>query len=236
MEIRLGKFLAECGIAARRKADDLIAQGRVQVNGKPAVLGQKVDPGRDRVTLDGKRVRIEDELITIMMNKPPGYVTTARDPEGRPTVLDLLPRGRARLFPVGRLDLLSEGLLLLTNDGSLSQSLTHPRTGIEKEYVVTVRPTATLEILGRMREGVRTTSLGVVRPLRIERLTPRKLSVTLTQGRKREIREMCEAAGLSVERLMRIRIGALSLGRLAPGEWRRLGDTDLRNLFRRPRG
>jgi len=235
MEIRLVKYLADCGVAARRKADELIRAGRVRVNGRTAEVGQKIRVGRDRVVLDGTEVRPENERVTLMLNKPPGYLTTLHDPQGRPTVMDLIPEGPLRLYPVGRLDFLSEGLLLLTNDGELARTLTHPSSRIEKEYLVRVNATATLEKLELMRRGVMTQALGVVKPVRVQRVTPRAFTVTLTGGRKREIRELCAALELPIEGLRRVRIGSLLLGRLPSGEWRRLSELDLRRaLAERP--
>ena len=236
MEIRLGKFLAECGVAARRKADEMIRQGRVEVNGAPAVLGQSVDPAKDRVTLDGKRVRQTLELVTLMLNKPRGYLTTSSDPHKRSTIFELVPKGPFRLFSVGRLDLWSEGMILLTNDGDLAEELTHPRSGIEKEYIATVHPEPTQQQMTRLRHGVRTESLGDIRPDRVEQLTDRTLRVVLKEGKKREIREMLNAVEIKVEKLQRVRIGQLTLGTLRPGEWRKLGPADLARLKRSGRG
>ncbi|HVP39663.1 MAG TPA: pseudouridine synthase [Candidatus Saccharimonadales bacterium] len=236
MGTRLGRYLAECGVAARRKADELIRAGRVRVNGRVAELGSQVDPAADRVTLDGRPVRPPAAKVTLLLHKPPGYVCTLSDPEGRPTVLDLLPRSAGRLFPVGRLDRPSEGLLLLTNDGDLAQRLTHPRNQIEKEYLVTVDPEPGAEVVERLRRGVRTPALGPVRPLQVEQVGRRRLAVVLTEGRKREIREMCAAAGLTVVRLKRVRVGGLVLGRMEPGEWRYLGPRDLQRLLGRTHG
>jgi 23S rRNA pseudouridine2605 synthase len=235
METRLVKFLAQCGVAARRKADDLIRDRRVKVNGRVAELGQKIDPDTDRVTVNDRLVRPPKEKTTLALHKPPGYVSTVSDPEGRPTVLDLLPRRPWRLFPVGRLDLLSEGLMLLTNDGDLALALTHPSNEVEKEYLVTVSGNLDEAVVTKLRAGVRTEMLGAVRPAQVERVSLRRLTVVLTEGRKREIREMCLAVGLHVERLKRVRIGGLSIGRLQPGEWRYLGPDDLRKLTKTPR-
>lgn len=236
MEIRLGKYLADCGVAARRKADEMIREGRVKVNGVVAVLGQKIDGGRDRVTVGGKRVAVEAERVTLMLHKPRGYITTSVDTHGRSTVMDLVPNKPYRLFPVGRLDQWSEGLLLLTNDGELARELTHPSSSIEKEYIATVHPEPTQDQITRVRRGVRTANLGDMRPAFIEKITDRDVRIVLTEGRKREIREMLNTVEIKVERLKRVRLGQLELGELKPGQWRLLIPADLVRLKKKHRG
>ncbi len=236
MEIRLGKYLADCGVAARRKADELIREGRVKVNGVVAVLGQKIDGGRDKVMVDGRRVALEAEKVTLMLHKPRGFLTTSADTHGRSTVMELVPDKPYRLFPVGRLDQWSEGLLLLTNDGELALELTHPSSLIEKEYIATVHPEPTQDQMAKLRRGVHTANLGDMRPAFIEKLTDRDVRIVLTEGRKREIREMLNTVEIKVERLKRVRLGQLELGALKPGQWRQLLPADLVLLKKKHRG
>ena len=220
MEERLQKVLARAGLGSRRVCDDLIAAGRVVVNGQPAVLGQRVDAERDQVEVDGVPVSIREGLVYYLLNKPRGVVTTASDPEGRRTVVDLVPL-EPRVFPVGRLDFDSEGLLLLTNDGDLAHRLTHPRFGVEKEYLVEIEGTPSPAVLRRLREGVELED-GPTAPARVGKVAATALKMTIHEGRNRQIRRMCEAVGHPVIRLVRTRIGPLSDRQLKPGEWRPL--------------
>ena len=232
---RLQKVLARAGVGSRRTNEMLIAEGRVTVNGEVAVLGRRVDPGRDRVALDGVPVVVDATVVHWVLNKPAGYVTTAHDTHGRPTVLDLVP-GEPRVFPVGRLDLETEGLLLLTNDGDLAQLLTHPRHGVEKEYFVEVEGKPSPAALRRLREGVELDD-GPTRPARAKivqqspTLTTTALAIVVKEGRKRMVRRMCATVGHPVVRLARTRIGPLRDPRLAPGTWRALGTQEVRALY-----
>ena len=232
--IRLQKVLASAGFASRRGAEDLIREGRVTVNGKQAGLGDKADPTRDEIALDGERIRLERPLYWVV-NKPNGLVTTVRDPHGRPTVMQLLPEGVGRVHPVGRLDRDSSGLLLMTNDGDLTQKLLHPSHESEKEYHVVVKGQVEPRTLERLRRGVRLedgpsapVGVGTVRfDPDTERTT---LLLTLTEGRKRQIRRMLLQLGHPVRRLTRIRIGPLKLGRLSSGSARPLDPAEVHEL------
>jgi 23S rRNA pseudouridine2605 synthase len=232
---RLQKVLARAGVGSRRTNEMLIAEGRVTVNGEVAVLGRRVDPGRDRVALDGVPVVVDDTVVHWVLNKPAGYVTTAHDTHGRPTVLDLVP-AEPRVFPVGRLDLETEGLLLLTNDGDLAQLLTHPRHGVEKEYFVEVEGKPSPAALRRLREGVELDD-GPTLPARARivqespALTTTALTIVVKEGRKRMVRRMCATVGHPVVRLARTRIGPLRDPRLAPGTWRALATEEVRALY-----
>jgi 23S rRNA pseudouridine2605 synthase len=232
---RLQKVLARAGVGSRRTNEMLIAEGRVTVNGEVAVLGRRVDPGRDRVGLDGVPVVVDATVVHWVLNKPAGYVTTAHDTHGRPTVLDLVP-GEPRVFPVGRLDLETEGLLLLTNDGDLAQLLTHPRHGVEKEYFVEVEGKPSPAALRRLREGVELDD-GPTLPARARivqespALTTTALAIVVKEGRKRMVRRMCATVGHPVVRLARTRIGPLRDPRLAPGTWRALTTEEVRALY-----
>jgi pseudouridine synthase len=240
MEERLQKFLARAGIASRRAAEELMRQGRVTVNGEPAVKpGIKIDPGRDAVKVDGKRVTLRRSAGTyIMLNKPRGYLTTVSDPEGRPTVMDLAPRVRARIYPVGRLDFQTEGLLLLTDDGDLASSLMHPSRKVPKTYRAKVRGVpsrASLQALrgGIVLEGKRT------QPARIRMVRRGEnnawLELQVTEGRKHLIRKMLEKIGHPVLRLRRTAYGGLGLGDLGSGECRRLAPGEV-DVLRRSAG
>jgi 23S rRNA pseudouridine2605 synthase len=217
----LQKLLADAGIASRRRAEDLIREGRVTVNGQIASLGDSADPERDRIELDGERLRRESRAYWVM-NKPRGVLCTVRDPEGRTTVLDLLPKRGTRVFPVGRLDRDSEGLLLLTNDGELTQAMLHPSHEVEREYVVTARGELRDRERERLERGVRLEE-GPTAPARVSRLrfdAENDVSVfhlTVVEGRKRQIRRALQALGHPVRQLVRIRMGPLELGRLARG-------------------
>jgi 23S rRNA pseudouridine2605 synthase len=230
---RLQKYLARCGVASRRASEQLVLDGRVRVNGQVAVaLGTTVDPVRDRVEVDGRAIVPPAVQTYIALNKPIGVVSTVSDPKGRRTVLDLVPRD-ARVYPVGRLDYDSEGLLLLTDDGDLAMRLTHPRHGAEKEYRALLRGDLSEDVLGHLRRGIaldgRPTAPATFEPIEAH---PDGVwvRVVLHEGRNRQIRRMVEAVGLEVVRLVRVRVGSLWLGDLPPGAWRRLSATEVDSL------
>ena len=230
---RLHKYMSRAGVASRRKCEELIAAGRVKVNGETvSVPGSKVDPENDRVEVDGERVVASSGHVYWLLNKPAGYVSTARDPQGRLTVVDLVNQPQ-RLYPVGRLDQDSEGLLLLTDDGELTQRLTHPSYEHEKEYQVLVEGQPDQNSLQRLRSGVQLedglTSVARVTILRSEGANT-WLRFVLHEGRRRQIRRMCEAVGHPVRRLIRVRMGPLTLGSLPPGQYRPLTSQELARL------
>lgn len=232
-EIRLQKFLSECGAASRRKAEELIVSGAVRVNGQVVTLGTRIDPNRDKVTLHGKRVVRQRQNVYVMLHKPRGFVTTMSDEMDRKCVAELVQDVGTRVYPVGRLDRESEGLLLMTNDGAFAQMLMHPSHHIGKTYRVTVRPTVTDEQItqlttGMMIDGRRTAPAEV----RIVTREPERvvMEVILYEGRNRQIRKMCEALGLEVARLKRTAIGNVKLGMLHPGDWRQLTDREVASL------
>jgi 23S rRNA pseudouridine2605 synthase len=236
---RLQKVLARVGIGSRRVCEDLIAEERVRVNGQIAELGRRVDPETDLVEVDGAPIGIRPDLVHYLLNKPAGVVTTASDPQGRPTVVELVP-GEPRVFPVGRLDLDTEGLLLLTNDGELANRIAHPSHGVEKEYLAQVRGTPTRAALRQLREGVELDD-GPTAPAEVALVEPTLVRLTIHEGRNRQVRRMLDAVGHPVERLIRTRIGPLADRRLAPGSWRPLAPDELRALERavaaaRPKG
>ena len=232
MEERLQKILSACGIASRRAAEGYITAGRVTVNGQVAGLGDKADPERDEILVGGRPVRREEKRTYVLLHKPRGYVTTLSDEKGRKTVAQLVEGCGARVWPVGRLDLDSEGLLLLTDDGDLTHRLIHPSHEVEKEYRVRVRGDvdAALPVL----TGPMELDGQALRPARVRVLnrTPGggTLSITIHEGKNRQVRRMCAAAGLEVAALKRVREGTLTLGGLKPGEWRRLTREELRAL------
>ena len=227
---RLQKVLARVGIGSRRVCEDLIAEGRVLVDGEMAVLGRRVDPETALIEVDGAPVGVRPDLVHYVLNKPAGVVTTADDPQGRPTVVGLVP-DEPRVFPVGRLDVATEGLLLLTNDGELAHRLTHPSYGVEKEYVAEVEGLPTRAVLRRLREGVELDD-GPTAPARATLVDPSVVRLTIHEGRNRQVRRMCEAVGHSVVRLIRTRIGPLADRSLAPGAWRELTGAEVRSLQR----
>ena len=237
MSERLQKILARAGIASRRAAETLITEGRVSVNGRTVrELGTRADLGQDRIVVDGRPVR-RPQPIWVLLNKPDGAMTTMNDPEGRPTVAGLLPRKLRRLFPVGRLDFRTSGVLLLTNDGDTANRILHPRAGIPRTYRAKVSGVPTENVLDRLRKGVRLDD-GVTGPaeVSVERKLPNKawLRIVLREGRRREIRRMCEAVGHPVDRLVRVRFGPFELRGLRPGEHRRLTPGEVRQLTNRP--
>ena len=227
---RLQKVLARVGIGSRRVCEDLIAEGRVLVDGEVAVLGRRVDVETALIELDGAPIGVRPDLVHYLLNKPAGVVTTADDPEGRPTVVGLVPT-EPRVFPVGRLDFGTEGLLLLTNDGELAHRLTHPSFGVEKEYVAELQGSPSRATLRRLREGIELDD-GVTAPARAALLEPSVLRLTIHEGRNRQVRRMCDAIGHPVVRLIRTRIGPLADRSLAPGAWRELTGDELRSLQR----
>lgn len=225
---RLQKVLAQRGYGSRRSCEDLISERRVTVNGEVAELGRRVQPEQDVVEVDGHLVPIKPGLVHYLLNKPAGVVTTAKDTHGRPTVVELVP-AEPRVFPVGRLDADTEGLLLLTNDGELAHRLTHPRHGVEKEYLVHVEGVPTSAVLRRLREGVELED-GRTTPARVSQPSPGVLRITIHEGRNRQVRRMAEAVGHPVQRLVRVRIGPLADRRLPPGEWRALTIEEVKAL------
>lgn len=232
-KIRLQKHLAECGIASRRKAEELIEMGKVKVNGHIATIGTKVDPKRDKITVRGKNVVANTTKMYIMLHKPRGFVTTASDEKGRKCVTDLVKDAPVRLFPVGRLDMNSEGLLLMTNDGEFANRLTHPSYHVNKTYRVTVKGDVVDEKIIQLKEGI---ILDGQKTLPCdcfiaERKTDRTVLIFIIQeGRNRQIRRMCEEVGLEVLRLKRTEIAGVKLGMLPCGSWRPLNEKEMRRL------
>ncbi len=225
---RLQKVLAVAGLGSRRACEELIADGRVTVDGEVATLGRRVDPETARLAVDGVPISVRPGLVHYLLNKPAGVVTTASDPQGRPTVLDLVP-SEPRVFPVGRLDAATEGLLLLTNDGELAHRLTHPSFGVDKEYLAEVDTPPTRGELRRLREGVELED-GRTAPARVTLVPPRAVRMVIHEGRNRQVRRMLDAVGHPVRRLVRTRIGPLTDRRLRPGEWRPLTPAEVRSL------
>lgn len=236
-EVRLQKFMAEQGFASRRKSEELIAAGKVKVNGHVAQIGDKINPYRDLVTVRGEKVTHikKRKMIYIMLHKPRGYVTTVSDERGRKTVMDLIPDIKERVYPVGRLDKDSEGLLLLTNDGVFTNCMTHPSHEYAKVYRVTVRPAVTDEALYNLRNGIELDGRKTA-PCEVTILTQEEgrvvLEFILREGRNREIRRMCESQGLEVARLKRTAIGSLKLGMLPQGQYRELSEQEVKKLLR----
>jgi 23S rRNA pseudouridine2605 synthase len=235
---RLQKILSQAGLASRRTTEQLMREGRVSVNGRTVTeLGTKADPETDDIRVDGRRVRAAERRRYLLLNKPRGYVSTRSDPQRRPTVIDLLPGVREYVYPVGRLDFDSEGLLILTNDGELTARLTHPRHGIERVYEARVRGVPDRHALERLARGValegRRTAPAKARLLRTFEgpLGPEAIvELTLREGRKRQVRLMCDAVGHPVVRLRRVRIGPISDDRLKSGCWRELTPAEIGKL------
>jgi 23S rRNA pseudouridine2605 synthase len=234
--IRLQKILSAAGVASRRAAEQMILEGRVTVNGETVrELGTKADPVKDAIKVDGRRIKTAVANRYIVLYKPKGYVTTRKDPEGRRTVMDLIGEGDY-IYPVGRLDYDSEGLLLLMTDGELAARLTHPRHEVEKVYEVIVKGAPDLTALDKLRKGVFIEG-GRTSPARVQAGTTvkghkptTKLTITIHEGRNRQIRKMCSAVGLPVWELRRVRMGPIGLGRLKPGQWRDLTADEIRRL------
>lgn len=232
---RIQKAIADMGFCSRRKAEELICQNRVKVNGHPAQIGQKIDPAKDLVVIDGERLYYnrKKEHVYLMMNKPRGYITSMSDDRGRRCVTELLPELNVRVFPVGRLDLNTEGLLLFTSDGRFANDMMHPSRAVTKTYRVTVRPDITEDQAVRLTEGViidgRKTAPAEVRVLTKE---PNRvvMELVIREGRNRQVRKMCEAVGLEVARLKRTAFGPLRLGMLKPGSCRELKAEELKAI------
>ncbi|HAS37407.1 MAG TPA: pseudouridine synthase [Ruminococcaceae bacterium] len=232
--IRLQKYLSMCAVASRRKAEELIAQGKVKVNGKVAEIGDKVSPRHDTVTVSGRKIAANKKHYYIMLHKPRGFITTMDDEMGRKCVAELVSDVGARVYPVGRLDKDSEGLLLMTNDGEFANHMTHPSKHIPKTYRVTVRPDVTEEMLTAFATGMEIDGR-ITAPADahiIEKQDNRVvLEIVLYEGRNRQIRKMCEALGLEVARLKRTSMGSLKLGMLHPGKWRELTEDEVHKLM-----
>lgn len=232
MEERLQKLLSAAGVCSRRAAEGYITAGRVTVNGEPAELGRRADPDRDDIRVDGKPLASRAEPVYLLLNKPRGYVTTLSDEQGRRTVADLVADCGVRVYPVGRLDLDSEGLLLMTNDGDLMQRLLHPSHEVSKTYRVSVYG----PVMGAAERLSAITDLEGerIRPAQVEVLRQHsqtaELSVTIHEGKNRQIRRMCAACGLTVKRLRRVREHTLELGDLPAGKWRRLAAEEVAAL------
>ena len=233
MEERLQKIIAASGMMSRRAAEELIAAGKVSVNGVAAALGDKADAARDRITVNGKALAPPEEKVYIILNKPKGYVTTLSDEKGRRTVAELVKDAGLRLYPVGRLDMYSEGLLIMTNDGEFADRLMHPRGGVEKCYRTSVTGAVSQSVIERLREpmvidGYRTHGAKV----EAERISENggTLLITISEGRNRQVRKMCEQTGLKVTRLQRVSEGGVRLGDLKPGTWRPLTRAEIKQL------
>lgn len=233
-KIRLQKFLAECGVASRRGAEALIAEGRVKVNGRVAGLGDKVDPHRDKVMVGGRRIVNAEPKMYIMLHKPRGFVTTMNDEQDRKCVSDLVTDAGVKLHPVGRLDRNSEGLLFMTNDGEFTNILTHPSRHVSKVYRVTVREAVKEEQLETMRSGM-TVEGEKYQPCEADVIQKEEnrtvLRIVLYEGKNREIRKMCEVLGLTVVRLKRTEVAGVKLGMLPQGRWRELTEKEVHRLM-----
>jgi 23S rRNA pseudouridine2605 synthase len=236
--IRLQKLLSMAGVSSRRAAEQLILEGRVVVNGELVMtLGTRADPAHDEIRVDGRRLRFDTRQRYIVLNKPRGYVTTRKDPEGRKTIMELLAGVREYVYPVGRLDYESEGLLLMTSDGDLAARLTHPRHGVERVYQAIVAGVPTEDDLEKLRRGVyldgRRTAPAVVRRGSTSHRGQKPLTtliLSLHEGRNRQVRRMCASIGHSVRRLTRLRMGPIALGDLRPGRWRDLTSKEVEKL------
>lgn len=233
-KIRLQKFLSEAGVASRRKAETMIENGEVKVNGRRAQIGDSVDPKHDLVTVKGKRVERESEMRYILLHKPRGFVTTMEDELGRKCVTELVSDIKERVYPVGRLDRNSEGALLMTNDGEFANAMMHPSRHVPKTYRVTVRPGITEEQLTKLATGIEIDGR-LTAPADVRVVTKEEgrvvLEIVLYEGRNREIRKMCEALGLETARLKRTAVGNVKLGMLPQGEWRDLTEIEIDKLY-----
>jgi 23S rRNA pseudouridine2605 synthase len=233
MEQRLQKIIAEMGVASRRKAEELIIEGRVTVNGQPAVIGMKADLLRDHIKVDGKLLVTPEKKVYYIFNKPRGVVTSIGDPQGRPTVNDFLRRIRQRVFPVGRLDYDSEGMLFLTNDGDFAHAVLHPSKKISKTYLVKVKGVLEEEDIEKLRNGIKIDGR-MTAPAKVKRLRKTEnnswIEMTIYEGKKRQIRRMLERVGHPVIRLMRVRIDGIEMGELSPGAYRRMTAEEMKRI------
>ena len=234
--MRIHKFIADCGVCSRRAAEKLLEEGKVLVNGKPAQIGQEIDPEHDRVTCEGKRVRLKKaDKRYFMFYKPRGVITSMKAQDDRNVVADLIAGIEGRVYPVGRLDKDSEGLLILTDDGEAAQKMMHPSTELPKTYRVTVKGDPTDDQLKRLREGIRLDDDTVTQPAEVlihsSTDTKTVLYFTIREGKNRQIRRMCEEVGLEILLLKRIAIGSIRLGHLAPGAYRPLSHSEIRELL-----
>lgn len=233
-QVRLQKFLSECGVASRRKAEDLIVAGKVKVNGRVASIGDKINPKKDSVTVFGKKVIKIKNKTYIMLHKPRGFITTLNDEMGRKCVAQLVEDVGKRVYPVGRLDRDSEGLLLLTDDGEFANAITHPAKHVPKTYRVTVRPSINEDQITALTTGIEIDGK-MTMPSEVRVISREEgrvvLEIIIHEGRNRQIRKMCDALGLEVARLKRTQIGSVKLGMLKQGDWRNLTDDEVHKLL-----
>mgnify|MGYP000959379575 FL=1 len=225
---RLQKVLARAGLGSRRVCEKLIVEQRVTVNGEFAELGEKVDPETSQIEVDGLKVGVRQDLVYYLLNKPVGVITTSKDPQERSTVVDLVPT-HPRVFPVGRLDADTEGLILLTNDGDLTNYLTHPSFGIEKEYLVQVETKPSRNAIRELRQGVELDD-GITAPAKVSLVDEKLIKIVIHEGRNRQVRRMCESVGHPVKRLIRSRIGPIVDRSLHPGSFRELTNQELKSI------
>ena len=237
MEERLQKYLAQCGVASRRKCEELILQGRVQVNGVTVTeLGTKINPEKDKIKFDGKDIKQAQKLVYILLNKPIGYVTTADDQFGRDTVLDLV-KVKERIVPVGRLDMYTSGALILTNDGDFVYQVTHPKHEIEKTYTVTIKGIVQNSEVKQLRNGIKIDDY-ITKPARVKILKTdtekdiSRLEITIHEGKNRQVRKMCEAVGRKVLALHRSKIGGIGVKDIELGKWRYLTANEVQQILK----
>ncbi len=233
MEQRLQKIIAEMGVASRRKAEELIMGGRVTVNGQPAAIGMKADPLRDHIKVDGKLLTSPERKVYYIFNKPRGVVTSIGDPQGRPTVEDFLRGIKQRVFPVGRLDYDSEGMLFLTNDGNFAHAVLHPSKKISKTYLVKLKGVLAEEEIEKLRNGIKLEGR-MTAPAKVKRMRKTEnnswIEMTIYEGKKRQIRRMLERVGHEVIRLLRVRIDGIEMGDLSPGAYRRMTTEEMKRI------